>query len=1415
MRIRHLLFLLVVVLLLSQNLFAQNNPYKINDALYDYFRNAQTNLSKKYLGLRMVDTLFIRAKEMKDVKTQCIALYMRVNYFICHDSYEVTRREFDKVSPFILRTPYTQYYFGIWNDMITRLINDGKYSDALRELNENQEKAQAMRNDYGITQNYTMQGNLYYNQKVFRLALSHFLKAIEYAKQHHVSDVYNLYHKAGLTFFHLHRWKEAKDALRTSISLASNERNALNSYYSLLSTLCSESVQDKFQIENVFSIIQRLNAIYPSNANRNFLYYESMYYYYKYYRNDDREADFWLYKEKNGSFVPDSLTYYVKKAEYYEVQKNDRDAALNYKYYCMLVSKWNIDNDCFLLSAFVPQLEYQKLAHNKELLLQNQAKMQLDKIKNSEQLLKLNEERDNLLLLDKKKEHVILQNRLKLQQLQWEQQNVRIRNQRLYIQQSKETDTLMQTNEYWEMLFISIAFITILVFVLIYAYRKYKIRKILRMNKEKAENSERMKSLFFQNMNHEIRNPLNAIIGFNDILNGGVDEELPADQKVEMVRMIFTNCQLLQTLVNDVLDLSNFESGSYKLTLVDVDIRLLCRTALESVRGMQSDSVKLIFDPQPDEPYLLRTDGQRLQQVLTNYLSNACKYTDQGCIVLSYEVLRNKVRFSVTDTGCGVKADDAKKIFERFQMLDKARRGTGLGLHICRIISKLLHGRVYLDTSYTKGARFIFDHPLKLTLSLLIAFCCSFLPVSAQHNRKQKKDPLYEYYLRMDPKLNEPVGGRMADTLLMMAKRSNDVKAQCVALMSKVRFYRYIGQETEMLKAFDTCKRYCQKVNNNKAVFSSWTYVINFYLQKKQMNEAMKQLIIFQNYANKLNDKNGISTYLYTAGNYYGIQRQYATAFTYYLQSLNYDTDNKYAIYTMLGQCSYSLKDYDKTILYMKSAINHSITEVNKILPWILLLKAYSQINDSTNAAKMLNKLDMQNKEIATWVNNANYYNALYLYYKNIKKDLHKAQEAQLKSGNWGNPLNLADYYFEKGDYSKSKELYKKSVDYYNEWLTTNSDNFLDSYTSKFDYGRVMKERDRIAMNNLQMQLNEEKNNKQLMNLKSEKTALLLRQAEKDMLQKREDYELQKVLLSRQKEYMRKSLMMSTVYAKQKYLREKSTQWKILTLFSVLFLIVTGSILYIRWLRIREKKLRIETLKAERNERIKNRFFKNVNSKICHPLNTIVQLNEKLNVDTSSNYTESERTALLKQLNNSGKYLSTLVNEVLGMSKIESGTYQIYLTDVDVDLLCSTVMNDFKGKVCEGVDLRLEKDEKSSLRSPSNILHTDSPRLQFVLRAFLDNACKHTTQGCITLSYGQSKGMFRFVVTDTGIGISPQILPILFHKDFIHADDQENIGLSLYIVGLTANILHGKAYIDTSYHQGARFVFEHPLKLSI
>ena len=234
----------------------------------------------------------------------------------------------------------------------------------------------------------------------------------------------------------------------------------------------------------------------------------------------------------------------------------------------------------------------------------------------------------------------------------------------------------------------------------------------LREAKDRAEESSRLKSAFLANMSHEIRTPLNAIVGFSDVLaSGGIS----VDEQQGYVDIIKTNSDLLLRLINDILDVSRLEADRVTFTIEKCDVVPLCQQVLASVSQARKSENEFIFECDR-ESVDLRTDIQRLQQVIINLLSNADKFTRNGKITLKLEVDDEKrvATFSVSDTGTGIPLEKQKLVFERFEKLNEYVQGTGLGLSICKLTVEKWGGEIWVDSGYTDGARFVFTHPFEI-----------------------------------------------------------------------------------------------------------------------------------------------------------------------------------------------------------------------------------------------------------------------------------------------------------------------------------------------------------------------------------------------------------------------------------------------------------------------------------------------------------------------------------------------------------------------------------------------------------------------------------------------------------------------------------------------------------------------------
>ena len=236
------------------------------------------------------------------------------------------------------------------------------------------------------------------------------------------------------------------------------------------------------------------------------------------------------------------------------------------------------------------------------------------------------------------------------------------------------------------------------------------IEEELRVAKEKAENLDRLKSAFLANMSHEIRTPLNAIVGFASLLIESDDKK----ERQDYVDIMQENTELLLQLISDILDLSKIEAGTLDFTMDHLDIKSFSEDIMRNYDIKEDKPVPVLLAPDLPE-YYIYTDKKRLMQVITNFINNALKFTNEGQIMLEYrhKAESNEIEFAVTDTGMGIAPDKVDQVFDRFVKLNSFSKGTGLGLSICRSIIEHLGGTIGAESEIGVGSRFWFTHPLE------------------------------------------------------------------------------------------------------------------------------------------------------------------------------------------------------------------------------------------------------------------------------------------------------------------------------------------------------------------------------------------------------------------------------------------------------------------------------------------------------------------------------------------------------------------------------------------------------------------------------------------------------------------------------------------------------------------------------
>ena len=238
-----------------------------------------------------------------------------------------------------------------------------------------------------------------------------------------------------------------------------------------------------------------------------------------------------------------------------------------------------------------------------------------------------------------------------------------------------------------------------------------KIEEELTKARDKAQQSDKLKSAFLANMSHEIRTPLNAIVGFSNLLVDG-NMSFQKEEIKEFLSLIHLNCEQLLALISDILDLSKIESNTMVFNITEQPLTPLLQNILRAQQINVPQEVELLLDL-PATDTIITTDPLRLKQVINNLINNAIKFTSKGAVTLGYRQNNDQVSIFVKDTGTGIDEDKINRIFERFYKGDNFVQGTGLGLAISHTIIEHLKGTITVTSKVGEGSCFTIQHPVK------------------------------------------------------------------------------------------------------------------------------------------------------------------------------------------------------------------------------------------------------------------------------------------------------------------------------------------------------------------------------------------------------------------------------------------------------------------------------------------------------------------------------------------------------------------------------------------------------------------------------------------------------------------------------------------------------------------------------
>lgn len=642
--------------------------FNVDSTLYEYYQRCQEYLLEPVV-LNMSDTLFRMAGERQDERMQAVAIATQLDYYYFQGTNEDSVIHYtNKVKEFAKATHQPKYYYFAWaNRLITYYLKTSKTNIALYEVQNMLKEAQEEDDKTGLSRCYNIMSQIYTIKRFDSMAFEWRLKEIELTEKYKLEN-YNIsqtYAQIANYYINQKKQKEALAAVEKAIATANSSTQQISAklefvnYYSKFGDFQAAEKLLK-ECQAAFEQDKRLESIKKRLYNIECLYYQQT----KQYQKALEAAEMQEKEERRLSESILSSSHYRTQGEIYQKMGNMNLAVKYLQMYINTDDSLKIANEQVASSEFATLLNVEKLnAEKKELMLQAQQK----ELHNKTTLI-ISLIISLIILLGILFIFLYRENFLK-RKLKVSEAELKIRNEELMVS-----------------------------------------REELRKAKDIAEASSRMKTTFIQSMTHEIRTPLNSIVGFSQVLS---DHYSNSPETQEFVNIIKSNSNDLLRLVTDVLTLSELDQYEQLPTDPETDLNAICQLASEVAKDNTQKDVEVLFEPER-ESLLIRSNSERISQVLNNLAHNATKFTTHGSIRIAYSVLEaeKKIEISVTDTGTGIPKDQQEAVFERFYKMNSFTQGTGLGLPICRSIAEKLGGSLRIDTSYTEGCRMILTLPL-------------------------------------------------------------------------------------------------------------------------------------------------------------------------------------------------------------------------------------------------------------------------------------------------------------------------------------------------------------------------------------------------------------------------------------------------------------------------------------------------------------------------------------------------------------------------------------------------------------------------------------------------------------------------------------------------------------------------------
>lgn len=645
-----------------------NSP--ADSTLRVYYKEVKARLTTPE-GLAMCDTLYARAAASGWMQMQAIALCLKLDHFYFKNDRTGILEGVERVQEFCRRHGKPEelryfYYFAWGSRLITYYTKQNQYNVAVYETRRMLAEAQADDYQRGVADCYRQLANLYLVQNAFEQAYENFRREIDVFEAHGIDDI-NLptqYASLAQCALELNLPDTALTALRKGRALNSEQPYQRFTLHKA-SALYYLKVKD---FEKARQYVDSAEMQFRANPSMRLYIPGLRFLKAEYYKTTGQYDEALRVVEESLSDTSRNETGYLRQTQMkelgdiYWLMGDVRRSAANYREYIHLSDSVRGQEIRNATDDFSGILEIARLQNEtKELQLTLQRK----RLRNTYLIIGL---LGFVLVLG----GLLFARVVKL-------------NRRL-----KASEALVKAQN----------------------SHLVAAGEELRLAKESAERASRMKSDFIQNMSHEVRTPLNSVVGFSQVLASKFRDDPAA---AEYASIIVSSSMSLLRLVDDVLNVAYLDQAEELPRTDCTAMNDNCHDCVSKTLSQVRPGVTMIFEPSTDDP-VVHTNLKRVMQVLQHLLHNAAKFTVEGEIILTYDCLvaERLMRFTVTDTGPGIPPAEQEAVFERFVKLDAFSQGTGLGLPVCRMTALKLGGSLRIDASYTDGCRIILEVPFDL-----------------------------------------------------------------------------------------------------------------------------------------------------------------------------------------------------------------------------------------------------------------------------------------------------------------------------------------------------------------------------------------------------------------------------------------------------------------------------------------------------------------------------------------------------------------------------------------------------------------------------------------------------------------------------------------------------------------------------